>query len=326
MVRRILVPLDGSPLAESALPHAAAIAQAFQSEILLLRVLSSERRAGQQPVDSADWRLRRTEAASYLESLVSWLEERGGTATAELAEGNTEEEILAVARGHAADLVVMTTHGRSGVNEFNLGGTAAKVLSRAGLSVMVVRAPASPVPGPVELDWRYRRVLVAVDGSQRADWALHLAASLARANGSELVLAHVVPVPEMHQRWPGSPREARLAERVVQVNRVAAKEYLEEMKSKLSTAGSEVRTVLVVSPQVAQALHELAEREEADLLVLSAHGTSGAAPWPYGSVSGALLAYGTVPLLIFQDLPSAIREEHRPRAGLTAHTGNGWPR
>jgi nucleotide-binding universal stress UspA family protein len=326
MIRRILVPLDGSPLAERALPHAAAVAQAFEAEIRLLRVLAPERRAGRAYVESADWRLRKSEALGYLSTLVVRLNERGLTAEARLAEGNIEEEIIASARGQDVDLIVISTHGRSGPSEFSLGGTAAKIISRAGVSIMIVRAPADGAPVPPDLDLHYERVLVPVDCSHRSDWALHLAASLARAKGSELIVAHVVPMPEMPQRKPGSPREARLADKLVQANRGMAEEYLEEVKSKLANPHLEVRTVLLVSPRVAHALHELAVREGAHLMVLSAHGHSGAGPWPYGSVSASLIAYGTTPLLIFQDLPRVTLEESLPDTGFAALTGNGWSR
>jgi nucleotide-binding universal stress UspA family protein len=338
MIRRILVPLDGSPLAECALPHAAAIAQAFDSELRLLRVLPAERRAARGYVDSAEWRLRRSEATAYLQPLLARLQQQGLTVEGALAEGNIEEEIIESARRQQVDLIVLSTHGHNGASQFGLGGTAAKVISAAGVSVLVVRAGSASSFSSAANVVRYERILVPVDCSKRAEWALHLAAAVARAHGAELLVAHVVPVPQMPQREPGSPREARLIEQVLRARRKSAEEYLDEVKSRISAPDLEVRTLLVVSPTVARRLEEVAEQERAGLMVLSAHGHGGSAnaPWAYGSVSASVVAYGTTPLLIFQDLPLATLEESQAAAFTASHehritpvarvTSNGWSR
>ncbi len=325
MIRRILVPLDGSQIAERALPHAAALARAFEAQVVLLQVLAGgERRSGRMPVDAVEWRLRRREAVAYLGVHAARLKESGLKVRGEVAEGNVEETIVGEAIARRADLIVVSTHGRSGFTEFGLGGTAAKVLVSAGVSLLVVRATAEPAeaadPAP-----GYRRVLVAVDCSPRSDWALHLAARLARASGAELVAAHVVPVPELIQRSPPTPKEARLAEKVVELNRQAAQAYLDEAAAKLGGPGLDVRTVLTVSPRVAQALEDLAQLEGADLIVLSAHGASGPSPWPYGSVAGMLAAFGTTPLLIFQDV-ARTAPESAPAPQGAALTDHEWSR
>jgi nucleotide-binding universal stress UspA family protein len=325
MIRRILVPLDGSPIAERALPHAAAVARAFGAQVLLLQVLAGERRLGRWPVDAADWRLRRRETVAYLGMLVTRLKEAGLKARGEVAEGNVEETIVGEAIAKKADLVVVSTHGRGGFSEFGLGGTAAKVLVSAGVSVLVVRAKADPAVTP-DLGFGYNRVLVAVDCSPRSDWALHLAARLARSSGAELLVAHVVAVPELVGRSPASPRETRLIEKVVQVNRQAGQDYLDDLVAKLAGPGLEVRTALLVSNRVALTLDELAQREAVGVVVLSAHGGSGPSPWPYGSISGMLATFGTAPLLVFQDVVRTGPEESAPAAGAAALAGNGWPR
>jgi nucleotide-binding universal stress UspA family protein len=326
MINRILVPLDGSGFAECALPHAAALALAYDAEVLLLRVLAHERRVVQASVDSADWRLRRREAAAYLDALAEKFRSQGLKARAEVAEGSTEEQIIGMAWHHEMDLIALSSHGRSGPSDFSLGGTAAKVLARAGISVLVVRCSAEPMEHSVERRLEYGSVMVAVDCSQRSDWALHLASTLARSNGAQLVIAHVVPVPQLVQRQPGSAKEARLVEKLVRLNREASEGYLEEMASKIAAPDLEVRISLVVESRVAQTIDELAVREKAGLVVVSAHGASGGSPWPYGSVAGSLIAYGKTPLLIFQDVARKETEQSAPALGAVAYTGNGWSR
>lgn len=301
MIRRILVPVDGSPMAEQALGQAAAMASAFDAEVLLLRVQEPEAGTGGFS-DSVSWRLRRAEAASSLEQLAERLRVGGRRVTTDLAEGRAAEEILRAARAHPVDLVVLSTHGSSGHSRFNFGSTSQKVIAEAGVSVLIVRALEGRGSGPAEA--RHERIMVPYDGSQRAQWALGLSSSIARALGSELLLVHVVDTRELQGQAPTTPEERELARRVADRDRSLATEYLGHMQQVLSGSNIAVRTRLVDSPNVAEALCRLAEHERVSLVVISAHGSSGAAPWSYGSVADRLIAYGTTPLLVFQDLPA----------------------
>ena len=300
MIQRILVPVDGSPMSEQALCQAAAMASAFDAEILLLRVQEPEAGTGGFS-DSVSWRLLRAEASSSLEKLAERLREGGRRVSTVLAEGRAAEEILKAARDRPADLVVLSTHGSSGHSRFHFGSTAQKVIAEARVSVLIVRASEERGSGPAEAC--HERIMVPFDGSQRAQWALGLSSSIARALSSELFLVHVVDTRELQGQAPTTPEERELAQRVAERDRSRATEYLDHMKQVLSGSGIEVRTRLLDSPNVAEALRQLAEDERVSLVVMSAHGSSGAAPWSYGSVADRLIAYGTTPLLVFQDLP-----------------------
>jgi nucleotide-binding universal stress UspA family protein len=301
MIRRVLVPLDGSPTAERVLPYARALARTFQADIRLLRVLDAEAavEAGPgyagSPLDSAEWRLAGREAEAYLEALAAELTKAGLRSEIEVGFGKPEENILQAVRTHAVDLVVLTVRGRC-------GGTAATVVSSSGISVLIIRATA-PAASASDIERRFRLVLAAVDGSMRAEWGLCLAASLARAHAAELLIAQVVVPPPMPLPRHAVAEDADLAAAIVRRNRAVAEQYLQEMAERLGVPGLTVRSAVLQSASVAQALHELGEHEGADLLVLSAHGSSGSSFWPYGSVSGALLSFARLPLLIFQDLP-----------------------
>ena len=300
MIQRILVPVDGSPMAEQALGQAVAMACAFDAEVLLLRVQEPEAGIGGFG-DSVSWRLRRAEASSSLEQLAERLRVGGCRIASVLAEGRAAEEILKAARDRPADLIVLSTHGSGGHSQFHLGSTAQKVIAEAGVSVLIVRAAEDRGAGPAEA--RHPRIMVPYDGSQRAQWALGLSSSIARSLGSELLLVHVVDTRELQGQVPTTPEERELARRVAERDRNLATEYLGHMKQVLSGSGLQVRTRLLDSSNVAEALCRLAEDEGASLVVMSAHGSSGAAPWSYGSVADRLIAYGTTPLLVFQDLP-----------------------
>ena len=302
-IRRLLVLLDGSPLAERALRHAAAVARVFGAEILLLRVVAGERRSGRHAVDSAEWRLRRKEAEAYLNALAARLTEQGFNVSVQVAEGNVEEEVLDACSRPELDLLVLSAHGWGGPSEFSLGGTAAKIVTRAGLSILLVREALEERLEPDSQEMRYTRVVVPFDGSQRAEWGLSLATSLAQPHGSELVVAHVVPHPQLPGRMPCSPELTRAAQKLVAAHRKAAEQVLAEVLAKLESQGVAARTVVLDSPHVTRTLDDLAVRERADLVVMSAHGASGGSDWPYGSVCSHFLAHGTTPILVFQDQP-----------------------
>jgi nucleotide-binding universal stress UspA family protein len=302
MIRKILVPLDGSPLAEAALPQAMAMARAYQAEVVLARALDPNGRTHGALVDSVAWRLARTEARRYLDGLAAKLGAQGIRTRAALAEGDAAAEILRLVKKERADLVVLCAHGCSGPSRFSLGGTSQKVLSHAGTSVLVVRPTEAPAAASSE-EARYRRILVPLDGSQRAQWALLQVASLARAHKGELLLIHVVAPPPLAGHTPPTPEEVELACKITERDRQHAEVYLRDLKELI--AGNDhlkVRTLLLESPQVVRALLKVAADERVSLMVVSAHGCSGAAPWPYGSVADRLIHHGKSPLLLLQDL------------------------
>lgn len=300
MIRKILVPLDGSALSEGALPEAVAVAKAFDAEIVVLRVQeTTEQRAGEL-VDSVAWRLGRAEGASYTKEMAERLSAQGMRATAIVAEGDPAEEVLKKVREQTADLVVLSSHGRGGPNTFSLGSTAQKVLSRAGTSVLLVRA--TKPAGEALDEVRFLRIMVPLDGSQRAQWALLQALPLARAYQGEILLIHVVACPPLAGGSPATVEESDLARKLAQWDRRTAENYLREMEALMAGSGVRARSLILESPHVVQTLVKAAADEQVSLMVVSAHGCSGAAPWPYGSVADRLIHHGTTPLLVLQDL------------------------
>jgi nucleotide-binding universal stress UspA family protein len=192
-----------------------------------------------------------------------------------------------------------------------------KVILRAHVPVMIVRAYVCPTTAIAGI--QYRRLLVPLDGSQRAEYVLSLAATLAHTSGAQLVLAHVVGTPEVPRRMPLTEEETGLVERLTELNRARGVEYLEQLRARFPPA-TDVR--LVVSDDPAAALHDLVDQGEMDLVALSAHGYSGGIKWPYGSTALHFIAYGTTPLLIVQDL--CPQELDQTRAEIAAKEAKGY--
>jgi len=248
-------------------------------------------------VDPLGWHIRKAEAGAYLDGVAARLQEVGLRTEKRLLEGQAAERIVEFAHGENVGLILLSSHGRSGLSGWNVSGVVEKIILRVCMPTMIVRAYQS-VPGGLT-DLRYQRLLVPLDCSQRAECVLPLATTLACFHESQILLTHVVCRPEMVCRALLTQAEIELANRLTERNELEATRYLEQLQSRLP---SDVQIRLIVDDSVAGTLHELVKRENVDLVVLSAHGYSGGAKWPYGSVALNFIAYGVTPLLIVQDL------------------------
>jgi nucleotide-binding universal stress UspA family protein len=298
MFKHILVPLDGSPLAEGALPHVIAIAKAFYSQVTLLRVL--ERPATDfQPslIDPLDWQIKKASAEAYFDRLATQLQDKDLHIQKVLLEGPVAQSILSYAHDNNIDLILLSSHGESGLSGWNVSSVVQKIMLRAFTSIMLVRAYHAVPPDVTDL--RYRKLIVPVDCSQRAEFALPVASTLAGHYGSELLLAHMLCRPEMPRFISLSREDAELADRVLERNRQSAQQYLDQIRTRQSV---ETQILLVECEDIVTELHHQVEQSGADLVILNAHGYSGGTRWPFGSVTTSFIAYGTTPLIIVQDL------------------------
>lgn len=301
MFNHILAPLDGSLLAECALPHVVALAKAFATRVTLLRVLECPLSANQEkPVDLMDWQMCKSEAQAYLDTLVNRLQTVGLAVDAVLLEGQPAASVIHFIHKSDVDLIVLSTHGVSGLSAWHISSVAQKILMRAHRAVVLVRADGA---SPVDLtDLHYGRLLVPLDGSPRAECVLPVADILARYHQAQLLLVHVVHKPELPYRAPRHAEDIALADRVTARNQQEATAYMEQMQTHFT---GDVQTRILVSEDIASSLHELAETEQVDLVVMSAHGFSGKQRWPYGSMTTSFILYGNTPLFAVQDLSAA---------------------
>ncbi|MEA3398056.1 MAG: universal stress protein [Chloroflexota bacterium] len=318
MFDHILVPLDGSPLAECVLPHTVALARAFGARVTLLQVSERVHTADQtRSIDPLGWHIRKAEAGTYLDGLATRLQEAGLRAEKALLEGRVAERIIGFARDQNVGLILLSSHGQSGLSEWNVSGIVQKIILRAYMPTMIVRAY-QPVTSDLK-GLHYRRLLVPLDGSQRAECVLPLATTLARFHGSQLLLVHAVHRPEMPRRAHPTQEDVDLANRIIERNRLEATRYLKQLRCQLDV---DVRTHLFISDNAAATLHDLVEQADVDLVVLSAHGYSGGHKWPYGSMSLNFIAYGTTPLLIVQDLSQDEVERTRVEMATREYKGH----
>lgn len=331
MFTRILVPLDGSPLAEEAIPHAELFARIFRSSIILLHVLESlPYKENPQAVDPLSWQIHKAEADQYMQGVASRIREHlsnfytdhdelESRVSYAVREGKTAENIVDFAHAESIDLLIISTHGASGLSRWNMSSITQKVANLVYLPVLIVRAYYRSWTG--EEMRRYQKILLPIDGSRRAECSLAPGIELARANAMadtppdenaveppKLVLAAVIRPPELPIPTPIPAEVNQLLEQLMEVSRQVVKRYLDEMKERLPVA---CETCVVENPSITSAIQELADQEDVDLVVLCAHGFSGQGAWPYGTIARNYMEHGNKPVLVIQDVPHA---QARPTA------------
>jgi nucleotide-binding universal stress UspA family protein len=297
MFNRILLPLDRSALAECVLPYAIAIAHAFEAQVTLLHVMDTPREARwRRAMDPLNWQIRKAEATTYLHEVELRLQAASVLTETHILEGFAAEQIIGFSDTHAAQLIILSSHGQSGLSDWGVSSVVHKIAQRARTSVMIVRA-AQPVASDVA-GLRYQRILVPLDGTSRAEYVLPAAAVLAREHEAEIVLAHIVQKPVMPRRTPPSREDVDLADRLVERNQAEAIQYLDQLQARIT---GKVEARVLVSDHLTASLHELVEQEKADLVLLSAHGRSSQTRGLSGDVVSSLIVQGTTPLIIMQD-------------------------
>ena len=303
MISHILVPLDGSVLAECVLPHVMAIASSADTRVTLLHVLEPPHAKGdEQTIDPLEWHLKKREAGIYLEEIEHKLRQASLNVNSVILEGLPADCVIDYANNHDVALIVLSSHGRSGLSGWNVSSVVQKIILRSFKSTLLIRAYKSTATELVAA--RYNRLFVGLDCSARAEYILPIAINLAQFHKAKLILGMVIRKPEMFDRFPISDEDTQLVAQIVEHNHRTASRYLESLQKQLSVQGVDAQLLLTTSASVTAALHDMVEQQEADLVMLVAHGHSGKGRWPYGSIAASFIAYGATSLMILQDLPT----------------------
>jgi nucleotide-binding universal stress UspA family protein len=295
MYSRILVPLDCSPMAEQALPWAKTLAARLKSAVVLFHVLEPIREM--VPVDSDVFKageqteIIRRSALEYLDSVRKDFESVGAPVEIEIREGRAATAILEFAERVPVDLIVMATHGRSGIQRWVYGSVADKVLHGARAPLLLVRANNAPP----RLQPKLTRILVPLDRSALAEAALVPARQLAEAFDAEIVLFHVW---DLFGYNFGESQDSTIDE-IMQATYSYAKDYLVKQTHDLQTKGLRVRWQ-AQSGAIAECILAAAEKDAASLIVMSTHGLSGISRWVMGSVADRVLSASPIPVLLLR--------------------------
>ncbi|RWM24642.1 universal stress protein [Mesorhizobium sp.] len=290
-VDRVVACLDKSRLSQKVIPYAAAIAQALHAHLTLLQVLEVTAKAG-APADPIEWGIGRREAHDHIDRLASEWDDGTFRIDTIVIEGQPAEQISLWARNQGASLIVVGTHGDSGLAGWSLGSTARSLVEKASGALLLV-----PSSVPDARAVHYRRLLVPLDGSRQAESILPLATRLAKAEQAKLLLTHVIPVPELTEIGPLEAEDIELREQVVRRNERVARQYLERIRAGIAEQDVSV-DIILREGDVRNRLSHLAVDEAADLVVLSAHGRGGRPDVSCGSVAFHLMTHAAAPLLL----------------------------
>lgn len=311
MFTKLLVPLDRSPLAEQAIGQAAAIARASQAEIDFVLVHQPLPFAGfgDAPWSGDEW----NDEHRYLESIVEDLASGASVpATHTVLRGATVEMICQRAWDVEADLIVMTSHGRTGLSRAWLGSVADGVLRQSSIPVLVLR-PIETKKDRLSAHHLFNRVLVPLDGSVLGADILPSAFSLARCSNAQVTLVRIIqPVPLMTLdigipfAYPPAIQDGSATDRLV----AEAKQQLEEVVRHSTGHGNvTVDADVVVADHVAQGIIDFAREHATDVIAMSTHG-HGASRFFMGSVADKVLRGSGLPMLLHR--PVDILESTKP--------------
>jgi nucleotide-binding universal stress UspA family protein len=295
--KHILVPLDGSRLAEDVLQPVVALASVLGSRVTLLHVLERNAPAsvhGETHVTNA------ASGAHYLGLVADRI--HGRVLDLEVhVHTRPVDDVAAAINAHAAefnvDLVAMCKHGRSGLREALLGGIALRILKAGGTAVLLRSKPQDQPP-----DYLLRRILVPLDTDHDASRSLEVSADLARLFDAELHLMTAVPAVARARRaalpLSLSPR-AEAAEVEMQIEDTDA--LLTRREEELQRLGLAVGHT-VVRGDVVDAVLEVAGALPADLVVLTTHARSGVQGWYRGSTGFRVISRVPQTLLLLREL------------------------
>jgi nucleotide-binding universal stress UspA family protein len=224
----------------------------------------------------------------YLEAVAQRLRSSGCEVETQALRGEVTSSLIAQEARAPIDLVVMTTHGGTGLARFALGSVAERVVRRERAPVLLLRSFMGDGLGLAE---RLERALVPLDGSARAELALEICTRLAGPVLKQVTLARVVETEHGHD-----------AEQVGEATQMGAREYLRgilaEHTAAFTTRGCSLAADVLVG-DVADAILRRADKD-CDLIVMATHGRTGAARWALGSIANRVLHGATLPLLLMR--------------------------
>ena len=299
MASRILIPLDGSPLAEQALSCAIKLACGLSAELVLFRaVWIPSDVVG--VLDEASVELKTivaplvAEANDYLGALSGQLRPVSLDVRHVVRHGPAAEAILDYANEARVDQIVMATHGYSGIKRWTHGSVAERVLQTARVPLMLVRVSEQDVTRDWREPMRCQRILVPLDGSPVAEQILPTVTTLAQSLGAQLILFQV-PIAHVSGWMTGEwylPVQG-----VLETAEEDAQAYLCAAAKDLREQGLDVVIATGIG-SVANCIVEYADANQVDLIAMCTHGRTGLARWALGSVADRVLRAGDKPILL----------------------------
>jgi nucleotide-binding universal stress UspA family protein len=288
LYQKILVPLDGSALAERALPYAKAVAKLKTCEVILFAVSitnEGERR---------DRLLK-----SYLDVSSKSLESQGVKVSTSVAYGEAAEEIIEFSEKNKIDLIIISTHGYSGIKRWMLGSTTQKVLYSTYTPILLIKSKAPEISKA-----EFKKILLPIDGSPFSEATIPFVEELTKGTQADIMLLEVCepPVVPSYGSRPINPNWENYRDTIWEDSQKHITEYLDKIKDALGKKGLKVESRIIKEPdgKVAKSIIKVAQNEKVDLIAIATHGRTGASRWVYGSVANRIVEESAEPILLIR--------------------------
>lgn len=300
MFKRILVPLDGSPLAEDALPVAIRIAEQTNGRLTLLRAVELDpiimTGLADYPVNVLQYRdLRAAEAVSYLEEIASTSQLNGLSPELMVHDGSAADVVLWTAEEDQADLIIMATHGHKGIRRWALGSVTERVLRYAPCPVLTVRDT-----------WPINHILLMLDGSKCSEAAITPTLNIAQLLSAKVTLFRVDEALPAHDNALDviGRIEPAAVESIQSLYANQSEAYLAEIKNNLDVSVPIYVRAAVGNP--AEEILKASSDPTYDMVAISTHGRRGLHRWVYGSVTEKVLRGVQKPMLVVRPQPKGV--------------------
>jgi len=308
MFKKILVCLDGSGIAEQIIPFALQQALQSRSEVHLLHVASPEGREADEEKELSDEQKKlRSNNSAYLNRWSEIFREKGLiTVTVILEKSKPAGAILNYADCNQIDLIIMATHGRSGISRLVSGSVASGIMRLAGIPVLLLRP--SDTPGPsLQTIPRLKKILVCLDGSSLSEQIIDYAADEALMFNSELIILQAVPEPRfISPNIPGSagtPVWTPGMEETLKTEEDQSKGYLGYIAEDLLKDRGIKASVVTEVGAPGDVILNYIDKNEIDLVCLATHGRSGLNRAVFGSMAEIIVRESGKPILIIRPQP-----------------------
>jgi nucleotide-binding universal stress UspA family protein len=290
--KKILVPLDGSEVAEKALLYVKSIAKLKNSNVILFAVSLTIF------VDRRD-RL----FASYLEVSAKELNKEGIKVTTATSYGDVAEEIVKYAKNNKIDLIVMATHGYSRTKRWLFGSVTQKVLYGTEIPVLLIKSKSPEVSG------KFNRILVPLDGSPFSEATLPYVEELTKKSNKEILLLHICepPVVPSYGSQPINPTWKKYRDNMWEETERLSINYLNKTVAVLNKKGIKKVKSRVIKAQtgdVAKTIMQISKEENISLIVIATQGRTGVRGWVYGSVANRIVEDSSQPILLIRPATS----------------------
>jgi len=294
MFKSILIPLDGSRLAEASLPAAASLAQHLNAQVTLLHVIEEN---APEAVHNERHLTQPKEAEAYLQNLVQQSFPAGTKASWHVHSSEVKDvpsSIVEHSGEFKPDLIIMCAHGRGGIRDLLFGRIALQVVGKDTTPLLLLQ-PMTAEQKPFTLG----RILVPLDSESIHDDSLPMAKNLAKAYGAELYLLCVIPTFSTlaGEEAAASSLLPGTANAFLDIKENQAKEHLQGHLNELIGEGFRT-SAEIARGDPAQTIVNVAERSQSDLIVLSTHRRTGLSAFWERSVAPNVVRRSRIPMLL----------------------------